>query len=211
VAVARRIDSNPVQRRSDSLMSGTTAPAGAPWARALLGAFGWRVHILPPPVPKAVVLFYPHTSNWDFPIGILGRAGCGIPLHWVGKHTLFRWPVRGLMHRWGGIPVDRAITAGMVETLREQFATHESFYVAFSPEGTRKRTESWRTGFYRLALAANVPVGLGYFDYSRRVVGIDTWLTLSGDRDSDLAQIEAGYRGKIGRRPANAGPIRFAD
>ncbi len=178
-------------------------------AGALLRAFGWRVDYLPPPGPKAVVVVYPHTSNWDFPIGVLGRAVIGLPLHFIGKHTLFRWPF-GALFRWlGGIAVDRSVSTGLVDQLHAQFDAHDAFYLVITPEGTRSRTEAWRSGFYRLALAARVPVGLGFIDYGNKRVGIDTWLEPSGNQATDMARIAAFYADKRGLHPEQAGPVRL--
>jgi 1-acyl-sn-glycerol-3-phosphate acyltransferase len=184
-------------------------PPGKP--HPLLAAFGWTFRLTPPPGPKAVVIFYPHTSNWDFPLGILARASSALPLYWVGKHTLFRGPLGSLFRRLGGLPVDRTASVGMVDQLRAHFDAHASFFLALAPEGTRSRVEHWKTGFYQIARAAQVPVGLGYIDYGRREIGIDTWLPLSGDIPVDLARIADAYRDKRGLHPEQASPIRFRD
>lgn len=178
-------------------------------SRILLRLFGWRVVFVPPPGPKAVVIVYPHTSNWDFPIGILARAAIALPVGFVGKHTLFRAPFGGLFRRLGGIPVDRRQRAGFVDALVAAFARSERLYLAIAPEGTRARTDHWKSGFYRVALAARVPVGLAFIDYARREIGVEHWLTLSGDVAADLARMRACYAGRRGRHPGLEGEIRF--
>ncbi len=178
-------------------------------SRALLGLFGWRVVFVPPPAPKAVVIVYPHTSNWDFPIGVLARAVIAIPIGFIGKDTLFRPPFGGLFRWLGGLPVNRRESTGLVASLAESFARSESLYLAIAPEGTRSRVEHWKSGFYRLALAANVPLGLAFIDYSKREVGIEVWLDLCGREEEDLARIRACYADKRGRRPELEGDIRF--
>ena len=180
-------------------------------AQRLLRGCGWTLRYTPPPTPKSVVIFYPHTSNWDFPLGLLARAATGLRVSWVGKHTLFSGPLGPLMRALGGIPIDRGTRTGLVEQLTAEFAQRQSFHVAIAPEGTRSRSDHWRTGFYRLALAAGVPVGLGFFDYPRREIGIEHWLTMSGDTASDLARIAACYAGRQGLNPAQTTPIRFRD
>lgn len=177
----------------------------------LLRACGWTLRYVLPPSPKSVVIFYPHTSNWDFPLGLLARGATGLQVSWVGKHTLFRRPVGRLMLRLGGIPIDRGARAGLVETLTAEFERRDSFHVAIAPEGTRSRSEHWRTGFYQLALAAQVPVGLGFFDYPRREIGIEHWLMMSGDTAADLARIAACYKDRQGLNPSQTTPIRFRD
>ncbi len=176
---------------------------------ALLRCFGWRVRLVWPPVPKAVVIFYPHTSNWDFVVGILARFAVAIPARFVGKDTLFRPPFGALFHSLGGIPVNRRKSTGFVGGLVEAFERSESLYLAIAPEGTRSKTDHWKSGFYRVALAAGVPLGLAFIDYPRREVGIETWLTLSGNEAEDLARIRAHYADRRGRKPANEGTIRF--
>jgi 1-acyl-sn-glycerol-3-phosphate acyltransferase len=180
-------------------------------AAAVLRLFGWRVLPKPQPPPKAVLLVYPHTSNWDFPIGVLARAVLEMDIGWVGKHTLFRWPFGGLMRFLGGTSVDRSHTQGMVGQLRLEFDRHETFYIVITPEGTRRRTEYWRSGFYHLARELNVPVGLAYIDYAKREVAIPVWLELTGNVEHDLDRIRAVYAGHPGRHPELAGEIRFKD
>ncbi len=192
-------------------MQRAAAQSGSGFGAHTLGAFGWKLRLVPPPGPKAVVIFYPHTSNWDFPLGILARAASGLPLYWVGKHTLFRGPFGPVFRRLGGLPVDRQGSLGMVDQLRAHFDAHESFFLAIAPEGTRSRVEHWKTGFYQIARAAQVPVGLGFIDHGRREIGIDTWLELSGDVPADLAMIAKAYEGRNGLHPEQASPIRFRD
>jgi 1-acyl-sn-glycerol-3-phosphate acyltransferase len=175
----------------------------------LLRVFGWRV-VLAQPVPrKCVVVFYPHTSNWDFPVGLLAKWVTGIDFRWIGKHTLFETPFRRWFLRWGGIPVDRGAAAGFVDQVAAMYAAHDDFPLVITPEGTRGRTTYWKSGFYRLALAVNAPVGLAFISRANRQVGIGAWLALTGDEAADLAAIRAFYADKGGWNPAQAGPIRF--
>lgn len=185
------------------------AARGRWWARRLLALFGWRVDIDLPPGPKSVIVVYPHTSNWDFAVGYLAKLACGMPLFWVGKHTLFRWPFAELLRRMGGIPVNRAEAAGFVGQLAEEFRRRPRLWLAIAPEGTRSRTDHWKSGFYRLALAAEVPVGLAFIDYPTRIVGLKTYLSLSGDEARDLESIRSAYAGKTGKHPEAASEIRF--
>lgn len=180
-------------------------------ARRLLLLFGWRVDIRWPPAPKAVVVVYPHTSNWDFLVGILGRAAAGLPLSWMAKDTLFRWPFGALFRKLGGIPVNRRERKGAVAQMQADFARRPWLWLVIAPEGTRGFTPHWKSGFYHLACAAGVPLGLGYLDYARRVVGIADWITLSGDPEQDLARLRVFYADKKALKPAQAGAIRFRD
>jgi 1-acyl-sn-glycerol-3-phosphate acyltransferase len=156
-----------------------------------------------------VIVVYPHTSNWDFVVGYLARVAVNLPVHWIGKDELFRWPFAAMFRRMGGIPVNRRENTGLIGQLALEFRRRTWLWLAVAPEGTRAHTDAWRSGFYHLALAANVPVGLAFIDYGSRVVGLETYLTLTGNEQEDLRRIRAAYAGKIGRHPSNAGEIRF--
>ena len=175
----------------------------------LLHLAGWRTVCVPPPGPKSVVVVYPHTSNWDFIIGMLWRTKYQVTLHWAGKDTLFRGPFRRLFIKLGGVPINRRERTGMIAQLVAIYAARATFHLCITPEGTRSRTDHWKSGFYRLALAADVPVGLGFIDFARKEAGIERWVRLSGDEAADLALLREYYAGKQGRRPALAGEIRF--
>ncbi len=189
--------------------SGSRSSLLAVTSSALLRLLGWQPVLVDPPGPKGLIVVYPHTSNWDFPIGILYKSAVRLPARWMGKDTLFRWPIRGLMQRLGGIPVNRRAHTGFVEDMVAEFERHPWLWLVLAPEGTRARTDYWKSGFYRIALAAQLPLGLGFIDYPTRRVGVDTYITLSGDEDADLARIRAFYADKHGLRPAQAGEIRL--
>jgi 1-acyl-sn-glycerol-3-phosphate acyltransferase len=184
---------------------------GARLARSLLRLRGWRVIDVRPPARKGVVIVYPHTSNWDLPIGILARSVLQLPMGWVGKQSLFRQPFRSLMLALGGVPVDRSKSTGLVDQLRLAFDRRERFYLVITPEGTRSRTDHWKSGFYYLARYLDLPLGLAFIDYEHREVGIGAWLHLTGDVERDLDQIREAYRTRRGKRPELAGDIRFRE
>lgn len=184
------------------------------WRRfifACLRLSGWRGVVTPLPAPKGIIVVYPHTSNWDFMVGVFYKVGTGLPARWVGKHTLFRWPLKRLLLHLGGIPIRRDQRSGSVEAMLAEFDKHERMWLAVTPEGTRSRTEYWKSGFYRIALQGKLPVALGYIDYATHTVGIDTYLTLSGDVEADFARIREFYADKRGRVPQNAGAIRLRE
>jgi 1-acyl-sn-glycerol-3-phosphate acyltransferase len=178
-------------------------------ARALLALLGWRVEVAWPPVAKCVIVVYPHTSNWDFVVGYLAKTAAGLPASWVGKHTLFRWPFAGLFRRMGGIPADRRHPSGLVAHLVAELERRPWMWLAIAPEGTRAYTDHWKSGFYRVALAAKVPLGLAFIDWRARIVGLATYLTLTGDEAADVARIRECYAGRSGRHPAQASAIRL--
>jgi len=180
-----------------------------PLARFILTLLGWRLLDPPQRPARAVVVGYPHTSNWDALYGQLGKLALGLNARWVGKDNLFRWPFAGLLRRLGGIPVDRRAPHGFVDQMAAQFAAQPEFLLVMAPEGTRRLTEGWKSGFYRIALAAGVPLILTTVDYARREVGILAYLEPSGDPEADIATIAAHYAGRQGRNPALASPIRW--
>ena len=185
-------------------------PGASRLAARILRLFGWRVVFRPPP-PKAVLIVYPQTSNWDFPIGLLARYATGIWVRWVGKDTLFRGPFDAIFRRLGGIPVNRRERTGFVDQMHRLFDESPRLLVGITPEGTRKRTDCWKSGFYHVALAAKVPLGLVFIDYARKEVGVDTYLELSGDREWDMEEIRRHYAGRRGRYPDQEAPIRLRD
>jgi 1-acyl-sn-glycerol-3-phosphate acyltransferase len=187
---------------------------GSRLARLALRLIGWELVFSGLPAGQGVLLGYPHTSNWDFVVSLLAKWGLGLKVHFWGKDSLFRIPVFGAWLRWlGGVPVDRSSANGVVGSMARRMAQArvdgEMFWLALSPEGTRKYQDSWRSGFYQLALQAEVPVGLMFFDYGRRRIGVDHFLRLSGDAAADLAAIATAYDGVRGKRPAQAAPIRL--
>lgn len=178
----------------------------------LLRVTGWRVVLVQPVPERCVAIFYPHTSNWDTAIGLAAKFIIGLRIAFVGKDTLFAKPILGpLLVRWGGIPVNRRTPAGFVEQVQREFARRAEFRLAIAPEGTRSRTDYWKSGFYRLARAAKVPLALAYIDYPRREIGVGAYLELTGRVDEDIARIRAFYAGKTGKHPDKQGPICLRD
>lgn len=177
----------------------------------LLRLCGWKTSLVWPPEPHGLIVVYPHTSNWDFIVGVLFRIGHGLPAHWMGKDTMFRWPFGRLLRRIGGVPINRRERSGLIAALIEEFRSRDWMWLAVAPEGTRSYTDHLKSGFYHLALAADLPIGLGYIDYGRRQVGIDTYVRMTGDVDRDLATLRAFYADKRARVPGLAGELRFRE
>ena len=179
---------------------------------ALLAAFKWKV-VLAQPVPdRCVIIFYPHTTNWDTPIGLCMKFMTGLTVHYAGKDSLFRVPVLGpLLLRWGGVPVNRRERTGFIDQMRAQFQEHATFRLAIAPEGTRSRTDCWKSGFYHLAREARVPLALGYIDYPKREIGVGAYVELTGDVVEDMAELRAFYAGKRGLYPSRQSPIQLRD
>lgn len=178
-------------------------------ARSALAALGWRVEVTWPPEPRCIIIVYPHTSNWDFAVGYVAKLAIGLPVTWIGKDTLFRWPVAGLLRRMGGVPVNRRESTGLVRQLARELEDHERFWLAIAPEGTRAHQDHLKSGFYQLALATGVPVGLAFIDYRERVVGLERYVRMTGDPATDLATLRDAYASKRGKHADQASDIRF--
>jgi 1-acyl-sn-glycerol-3-phosphate acyltransferase len=170
--------------------------------RFVLRVMGWRVDGNIPNVRKLVIIAAPHTSNWDFIVGIAAKLALGLEVRFLGKDTLFRFPLGSLMRAWGGIPVDRSASHDVVKTVVEEFARRERLVFGVAPEGTRKRVARWRTGFYHIAHGAGVPVLPVALNFGARAVQIGAPFSTTGDVDADVRELQrcfAGVRGKNAR------------
>lgn len=178
--------------------------------RLILRLLGWRIEGGPPAVPKCVALGVPHTSNWDGVIMVAVAWVFGIRLRWIGKHTLFRGPLGPLMRALGGVPVDRRARQNLVQQLVAEFERHEQFILVVPPEGTRRRAPGWKTGFYFIALGAQVPLHLGFLDYRRKVAGFGPLFHPTGDLARDMEAFRRAYEGIEGKYPEQVSPVRCA-
>ena len=178
-------------------------------ARFILKLLGWKLVDLPQRPAQAVVIAYPHTSNWDFPLTLLALAALPYGAKWVGKDTMFRGPLGPLMTALGGIAVNRRERTGFVERVAEEFRRRDNLHLIIATEGTRRLQAGWKSGFYRIAVAAGVPVIMASVDYGKREVGLLGTITLSGDEAADMAQIASCYEGRCGCHNENASPIRL--
>ena len=159
--------------------------------RSMLKLAGWSFEGGLPNLPKFVIAVAPHTSNWDFVVGVFARQAIALQARFLGKDTLFRPPLGWLMRWLGGTPVRRDISTGLVEQVATAMAREEQFVLAIAPEGTRKRVTKWRTGFYHIAREAGVPIALVTFDYAhKRIVAAPPMLP-SGNVEGDLAEMQA--------------------
>ncbi|RZI44458.1 glycerol acyltransferase [Herbaspirillum sp. HC18] len=180
----------------------------------LLALFGWRVNFAPLPGPRGIVIVYPHTSNWDFVIGLIAKFAVGVHFRWLGKEALFQGVCGTLMGPFfratGGVPVERRSSNGAIKRLAQQINAEDEYWLAIAPEGTRKYRDSWRSGFYHIALTAGVPLGMAGIDYSRKEVRLVSYANLTGDLNADLAHIRSVYQDCPGLHPECASPIVFA-
>ncbi len=180
-------------------------------ARFILWLGGWTAVGRIPDAPKAVVIAAPHTSNWDAVWALSYKTAIGIDIKFFAKHSLFWFPLGALLRGLGGIPLDRSQAKSAVQQAVSRFESENQFYFGLAPEGTRGLRDAWKTGFYRIAREANVPVLLGALDYKARRVGILGRLDLTGDTEADLARCAEFYRDIEGRWPEKTTPVRFAE
>lgn len=178
---------------------------GRTWMRV----FGWEVEGAVPEAPRYVVIAAPHTTNWDLPFMLAVAYTMGFDPSWVGKHTLFEGP-RGRFFRWlGGVPVNRSSRRDQVQQIVDHIHSVEKIALAIAPEGTRMRRKYWKSGFYYIALRAEVPIALGYLDYKRKRGGIGPVFMPSGDLEADCALIRNFYAGVTGKHPEQFNNIAF--
>jgi 1-acyl-sn-glycerol-3-phosphate acyltransferase len=179
-------------------------------ARFILWLGGWQAVGDIPDEPKAVVIAAPHTSNMDALWALSYKTLVGLDIRFFAKHSLFWFPLGTLLRFLGGIPLDRSRAGSAVDQAVAMFAAEDGFYFGLAPEGTRALRDAWKSGFYRIAMAADVPVFLGVIDYKKKRVGIMGRLDLTGDAEADLARCADFYGGYEGRWPAQTTPVRFA-
>jgi 1-acyl-sn-glycerol-3-phosphate acyltransferase len=168
-----------------------------------LRLLGWTLTgAMPTNTPKSVVIAAPHTSNWDFPYTLMVAFAMNLNIQWMGKQQLFRFPFRHLMLWLGGIAVNRSQSTNLVEASVQTLQNAQrDLHLVVPPEGTRSQSRHWKTGFYYIATGAQVPIVLGYLDYSRKVTGLGPVFEPSGDIEADMARIKAFYAPFKGKNP----------
>ena len=168
------------------------------WAR------GWKAVGEVPEPRRFILIAAPHTSNWDF-VNFLGlTADLKVRAHFMGKLSLFKWPLAGCRKQMGGIPVDRHNASNAVAQMVEQFARRAEFMLTVAPEGTRGKAKKWRTGFYQIALAAKVPLVVGFMDYGTKTGGLGPMIWPTGDFRADMMKVLETYKSCIPKFPERA-------
>jgi 1-acyl-sn-glycerol-3-phosphate acyltransferase len=162
--------------------------------RAWVRIAGWRLEGELPDVPKLVLIVAPHSSWWDGFWVLLLKVAVGADVAFMAKRELFRAPLGGLLHRLGGVPIERAAAQEVVGQMAAQFRARERLWLVIEPEGTRKAVTKWKSGFWHIARQAGVPILPGYFDYPRKVLGLGPLFHPSADKQADIAALRAFYQ-----------------
>lgn len=179
-------------------------------AKFLLWLGGWTAVGKVPDLRKAVFIAAPHTSNWDGFWAIVYITYIGLDAHWFVKKSMFWFPLNKLLTFFGAVPLNRERGGSAVSEAIAAFDKNQQFFLGLAPEGTRRKMQGWKSGFYRIAEGANVPVVLGFLDFGSRRLGLGPIVTLTGDRDADMAILESFYSSVSGRWPDKTGPIKLA-
>jgi 1-acyl-sn-glycerol-3-phosphate acyltransferase len=181
----------------------THGPLAAALGRLMMRLRGWRFEGSVPNEPRMILLVAPHTSNWDFLTGLWAKFALRLKAGFLGKHTLFWWPLGVFLRSIGGIAIDRSKAAGIADDSTRAFRESDRLMLVIAPEGTRSKSKKWKSGFYRIAVAAEVPILLIAFDYRRRVVRLGPLFRPTGDYERDLPEIQSHFDAAMARRPEN--------
>jgi 1-acyl-sn-glycerol-3-phosphate acyltransferase len=163
---------------------------------------GWKSSLRAELLPRCVICVAPHTSNWDFILGLLFYKSIGGRPHILVKKSWFVFPLNFLLRAVGAVPVDRSRSTSLTDQMQVEFARRAHFQLAIAPEGTRKRNAKWKSGFYYIAWEAKVPIVLAYLDYARRMVGVIENFLPSGNVQADMEKIKAKYKHIVGKKPS---------
>lgn len=172
------------------------------FSKLMLKLLGWKViDHRPADLDQTIYLVVPHTSNWDFFLGLLVRSSLNFKANYLAKKSLFDSPLGWWFRRLGGYPVDRTKSTKITDQVVEYFNTVPGFTIAITPEGTRKKVDHWKTGFWHIAHDAKVPLTLTSFDYSRKEVILSDAYHVSDDMDKDVAELMAYFKPFVGKNP----------
>ena len=171
------------------------------FSRWLLKTIGWKYITTIPEPPKSVICVAPHTSNWDFILGKFYYWAEDRNASFLMKKSWFFFPVGNILRAMGGVPVDRSKKTSVTQQVVDMFNSRETFHIAITPEGSRKKVRKWKMGFYQIAVQANVPIQLAFFDYEKKELGITGIFYPTGDEKADLRKIQSFFKDKKGRFP----------
>lgn len=171
------------------------------FSKWILKVLGWKTLVIVEEPKKSIICVAPHTSNWDFLIGQLYYSALGRKSSFLMKKSWFFFPIGNLLRGLGGIPIDRSKSTSVTDQLAEEFKKRDTLHLAITPEGTRSLVQKWKMGFYHIAVKANVPIQLAYFDYGKKEMGITEIIYPSGDEKADLKKIFDYYKNVEARFP----------
>ena len=174
-----------------------------PFGMLGLWLMGWHIEGNFPRQRKFVVIVAPHTSNWDFVVGILTYFALSLDANWMAKHTALKGPWGPLGRYLGAVPVDRSQAGNVVQSSNAEFAKREKMMLVIAPEGTRSAVEGWKKGYHHIALAAGVPIVPVALDFGQRRVLIGEPLSPCQDYDADYARLKSFFRADMARHPGN--------
>ena len=177
----------------------------------LLLLTGWQLVGDRPACDHYVLIAAPHTSNWDFPLMLLFAAAFDIKVTWMAKHSLFYPPMGWIMRALGGMPIIRHRNQNVVAAMVATFDTVPHLVLVVPTEGTREKSEYWKSGFYHIARQAGVPIVPSFLDFDRKCGGFGPALAISGDVRSDMQYFRDFYRGMMGKFPDQFGPVRLRE
>jgi 1-acyl-sn-glycerol-3-phosphate acyltransferase len=193
----------------ETWIGGDALPRRGNWITRMLGSTllrlgGWKPVGQLPNLSQFVIVAAPHTSNWDGVLAVLVLWAGGLDIKWMVKKEAIDNSFGGILRWLGAVPIDRQDAGGIVRQIINRFANEEKFIIVVAPEGTRKRVEKWKTGFYRIATAANVPMVLSYADYAKRTVGFGPTIRATGDLEADLTTMMGFVKTITPRHPDRA-------
>lgn len=169
--------------------------------RTTLAVLGWQIVGHVPNLPRFVAIGAPHTSNWDFPLGMLLFIGLGLRVSWMGKDSFVNGPLKRIWHWMGGVPINRRAAHGVVDQMIDVFNNRDRFVLGITPEGTRQKVAEWKSGFYHIAHGANVPIFPIVIDYQKKMFHLHPVFQPTGELQTDLRQLQAIYANAIGKKP----------
>ena len=169
----------------------------------VLQRLGWQLKGQLPNVPKLVAAVAPHTSNWDFIVAFAASLALGLKISFLGKHSIFVWPVRNFLLRFGGIPVERSQRHGVVPQLVATFARESTLLLGIAPEGTRKKVTQWKSGFWQIAKQSGVPIQLIGLDFASKSIVFGPLLQPGDSFEADYPAMHAFFAQMQPRIPEN--------
>ncbi|MCW8832665.1 MAG: 1-acyl-sn-glycerol-3-phosphate acyltransferase [Colwellia sp.] len=167
----------------------------------VLNILGWQIVGEFPKQPKFVVAVAPHTSNWDFVVAVAAMLAMNLRVRFMGKKAIFIWPFKSILKSWGGIAIDRNAKHGVVEQMVQQFKQNDQLILGIAPEGTRRKTNEWKSGFLHIAYQAGVPVVPLSLDFAKKELKFHSAVNISEDIDRELVNFKANYDGVCAKNP----------